>query len=219
MTARSRPAIAVLKRFRTLPVPVDHYENFPGRIVARARRGCAAPSSRSTRSRAAPTTSPTRATPRRPRAPRRARSLRGACSIASQRGEQPDEPPFAALDRRDPRARAAARAACATCSPRSGRTSSRRATPISPRCWTTARARPTRSAGCCCTCTASTRRGVAATLRRDLHRRCSSSISGRTWRSTGARSASTFRRTTWGASAWARRQIADGRLRRCAGAA
>ena len=50
------------------------------------------------------------------------------------------------------------RSGCTPCSMPSSRTCATRAMPTVRRCWTTARARPTRSGACCCTCTASAMR-------------------------------------------------------------
>ena len=77
----------------------------------------------------------------------------------------------------------------------------RRATRITPRCSTTAGARPTRSGGCCSSCTARATRAAPARGRTRSARACSSSTSCRTSRSTTARTASTCRRTRWRASA------------------
>ena len=87
-----------------------------------------------------------------------------------------------------------------TCWTPFARTWPRRATPTSPSSWTTAAARPTRWAACCCACTAPTRRTTCAP-RTPSAARCSSSTSGRMWRSTGARTASICPRRTCAASA------------------
>ena len=50
------------------------------------------------------------------------------------------------------------RRGCMPCSMPSSRTFATRVMPTAPACWTIARVRPTRSAACCCTCTASATR-------------------------------------------------------------
>ena len=118
---------------RTLhPVPVDHYENFPvaswllPAALARAdRRDLRA-------SRAAPTISPTRATRQPPSASPRSTAMRAQLDRIAG-GERPDAAAVPGAGRRDPRARRCRSTCFATCCRRSARTSSRRATPTSPR--------------------------------------------------------------------------------------
>jgi hypothetical protein len=128
-----------------------------------ARRACGPPSPRSTGSRAPPTTSPTKGRRSGPAAARPARLRRRP---GGHRAGATDLWPLARSVRPagpgDARLRAARSAAGRPAlGLRAGRREDARrqpAMPTAPNCWTTAAARPTRSAGCCCISMPSTMR-------------------------------------------------------------
>ena len=143
-----------------------------GRLAALPAGACGRRSPPSTGSPAPPTTSPTKATRRRDE--RLADLAAYRADLHADRGRR------ARRRRAGPTssARSAARSTRIACRCRCSTTCSsafeqdvrKTATPTAPSCSTTAAARPTRSAGCCCTCTASTTRASLRAVRRDLHR-------------------------------------------------
>ena len=171
-------------------VPVDHYENFPvASLLCPAR---AAPGDRGD----------LRLRPHRRRHRRRRRRARRASgwprwpptaptlAATAARPARPRRWPqvFEPLARGDRAPPPAGRRCSTTCStPSSQDVTVHALRRPRRRCSTTAAARPTRSAGCCCICTASATPSALAPLRRDLQRPAARSTSGRTWASTRAR--------------------------------